>query len=132
MIDLIDLKAEKTNHQKLWNWLAENPLKDKLDWPDWSRNGGDSQTCVNFCFACEVVVYQHEKLKCEECPIQWPDGVTCNLMGSLFKKWLYQTSQKRSQVAKQIADLPWKFEKRLEYIFGEEDHEDKPTKIPEL
>ena len=32
----MNIKFDHTNHKKLWNWLAENPDKEKSDWPEWS------------------------------------------------------------------------------------------------
>ena len=128
MIDLIDLKAEKAKHQRLWNWLAANPHQRKVEWYEWEVNGGTLPMVLNSCFACDVCY-----VKCDECPIEWPCGVGCKDPMSLFHQWgRCEDHVQTSKLAKQIADMPWKFEKRLEYIFGEEDHEDKPTKIPEL
>lgn len=35
----MNIKFDHTNHKK-WNWLAENPDKEKTDWPEWVYNEG--------------------------------------------------------------------------------------------
>lgn len=50
-------------HWLLWDWLAENPKKDKEDWPGWD-NSVDAD-CG--CFVCEYVNRRLDS-NCKSCP----------------------------------------------------------------
>lgn len=79
------------NHRKMWGWLAENPMKDKLDWPGWKRY----DVALNDCFLCE---YAFESKKndfnglsiCDYCPVEFdaiedcPKGTVGYCLGGLF------------------------------------------------
>ncbi|MBP2663523.1 MAG: hypothetical protein H6Q71_1471 [Firmicutes bacterium] len=96
-----------TQHKALWNWLADNPDKRKQQWPGWQCYAmGD-------CFACEYDYLLGDS--CINCPLVWP-GKFCNGdSNGLFIKWSRTNDlQKRSELAKQIANLPVK--DGVEYI----------------
>lgn len=93
-------------HRKLWNWLADNPDKDKFDFfdffkilpPKWS------------CYACA----ENEKRctgkieninDCPFCPITDISSVNC--CGGLYYDWEDGDIKYRSAIARQIAELPW-------------------------
>jgi hypothetical protein len=58
-------RAYRSAHRKLWDWLADNPDKDKTDWPGWSFNGGTYPYVPALCFGCE---YTRGRGQCESCP----------------------------------------------------------------
>ncbi len=96
---------DHTNHVKLWDWLVNNPTKDKYNWPEWIHNGGTSMAIMR-CFACEYtsVLTQRKHYDCTYCPFGDFHGKTC--LDGLFGRWLYETDPvKKSELAKQIRDL---------------------------
>lgn len=111
------LQEAKALHQELWNWLADNPDKQKHNWPRWERNGGDVERVWGFCFACEIGTKHGKDKACTNCPISWP-GLSCKYKRvdddtpGLYAEWrgTEPCDIKRSELARQIANLPWKFE----------------------
>jgi hypothetical protein len=105
-------------HRELWGWLAENPMKDKLDWPGWERY----DAALNDCFLCE---YTSDKFsKCEHCPVvfeeikDYPKGTIGYCLGGLFSQWDQAIEPKeRSHIASLIRDLPEKVESKPEPKF---------------
>ncbi len=95
-------------HIRLWKWLAENPDKDKSDWPGWKWNGGKKIDLTgNVCFACDYV-----KIICPACPIDWGENRTCLDDGSAFERWEHAGNPKEtSDIANEIASM-WPPEKR--------------------
>ena len=103
-------------HRRLWNWLAENPGKNKEQWPEWEFNGGKVVRMIADCPACE---YAHMKqginFPCDVCPIVWP-GFSCqhkkdnNIYNGLYQDWNCEDSDiyssKRKKLALKIANLP--------------------------
>jgi len=111
MVQVEEEVFQHTLHKELWQWLADNPDKEKNEWPRWSSNGGDIGYVTARCFACN---YNSD---CVDCPLVWPDypdneGDICGKDGSLFDRWLFTTGSsegdKRSRLAEQIRDLPVK------------------------
>ena len=108
----MNIKFDHTNHKKLWNWLAENPDKEKSDWPEWKENGWEIKRAVSLCFACDYV--KHNCLLCYECPLIWPENKNStrncyDANSGLFNKYFYSRDLKeRSKYAFQIANLPVK------------------------
>lgn len=95
-------------HRELWGWLAENPMKDKLDWPGWERY----DAALNDCFLCE---YTSNKFsKCEHCPVWFKEngfdrGTVPYCLGGLFYRWEVATNlEERKRLAALIRDLPEK------------------------
>lgn len=62
------------------------------------------------CAACEYDRFYHDV--CIKCPIIWPDdGSRYNcILGGLYTKWRKATGEQKTELARQIRDLPWKFE----------------------
>ena len=91
-----------TAHKKLWNYLAENPTKQKEDWHGWEVNGGEYRWVCNHCFACEFTVDNI----CYNCPLIWPDGYCYGL----YEKWVKEgiSLEERTSLALKIANLPVK------------------------
>ena len=113
----MSIKFDHTNHKKLWNWLAENPDKEKTDWPEWEKNGGRVKRVRSNCFACEYAegrTCEDERVDlCEDCPLVWHlkgvDKPRCNLSSGLWSAWFWEnTLKKRGEYALQIANLPVK------------------------
>ena len=103
----MNIKFDHTSHKKLWNWLAENPDKEKRDWPEWKENGGEIKRATSLCFACDYV--EHNCLSCCECPLDWPfqKDLMKICSQSLFGVWT-RHSKDSAEVALQIANLPVK------------------------
>ena len=103
----MSIKFDHTNHKKLWNWLAENPDKNKADWPEWEKNGGGVKRVQSNCFACEYV--EERNAYCDECPLDWPfpEGMLHVCSNSLFGRWglALHGSDLVSNLALQIANL---------------------------
>jgi hypothetical protein len=101
------VKFNHTAHKALWNWLAENPDKNKEHWPGWWANGGQYHIVRLECFSCEVC-----NVKCSLCPLIWPDKLEdyqiCGNDGSLFNRWYKEKTNAslRTELALQIANLP--------------------------
>lgn len=103
-------KFNHTGHKELWDWLVQNPDKEKFEWTGWEKNGGKYQIPSWHCFACEYdEEYGEEEglYDCDGCPLVWPD-VKCAIgYDSLYQKWDGETDlKKRSELACQIRDLP--------------------------
>ena len=112
-------------HRELWGWLAENPMKDKLDWPGWERYDAP----LNGCFLCEYALKSKKNDSnrlniCDYCPVEfketndYPRGTFGYCLGGLFIRWLWTTNPKeRSRLASLIRDLPEKVESKPEPKF---------------
>lgn len=113
-------------HRELWGWLAENPNKNKFQWPGW-ENSEDDYTCDGlyngeiipfYCFACYATVLQigdyADDDSCAACVLEWGSGVCDKWDDSiipkpigLFTKWNESKSDRmRSKLAAKIRDLP--------------------------
>ena len=117
----MSIKFDHTNHKKLWNWLAENPDKNKEDWPEWAENGGNVSSYRSpFCLACESVnSVNNDERDCDLCPLIWPPNSygdrVCDGKNGLWLVWDgFGKSESeedriiRSKIALQIANLPVK------------------------
>jgi hypothetical protein len=109
------METNRDLHQELWMWMHYNPeidgvLTKKSDWPRWDFNGGDIKSFNSLCFACREAFGI-----CWLCPITWGEGgsrICCIDDNTLYQLWSDETNPKiRSELAKQIALLPWKGEK---------------------
>jgi hypothetical protein len=112
-------------HRELWGWLAENPMKEKRDWPGW----GEYEDINGGCFLCE---YAFESQKndsnglsiCDYCPVEFKEtngylrGTVGYCLGGLFSRWDRAIEPKeRSRIASLIRDLPEKVESKPEPKF---------------
>lgn len=102
-------------HRRLWQWLADNPAKDKKDWPEWSFQGGTIYWVTQFCFACQMTQYDEIRpfmLSCSKCLFVWPgiscvDNEYCDDLQGLFNLWRYESNlNKRREYALEIKNLP--------------------------
>jgi len=101
-----------TNHElhiKIWDWLYQNPSKDKEDWPEWDFNGGEVKEVMALCFACkEAGINKNGYSNCHRCPIKW-NGGHCENIDSEYAKWHdSKTDKTRKKYAKIIRDKEWR------------------------
>lgn len=95
-------------HRKLWNWLADHPEAEKRDYfENWSYNSIPKSSC----FACEVASRKARRINtfgsCRSCPLGGPSVVGCD--SGLYAVWRCAPDpEERQQLARKIADLPWK------------------------
>ena len=105
-------------HKDLWNWLAENPSKQKYDWPKWPIYTNQARSN---CFACREAQIRHDEISlteayCLSCPITWGNSMnSCTDPGSPYSAWCDEDADNgdltsRAEYAKQVANLPWKEE----------------------
>jgi len=123
-------KKEAINrHRELWGWLAENPMKDKLDWPGWNEH----EYVKGDCFLCEYSIgkavamcktfSESPAVMCDYCPVvfeenKYPKGTIGYCLGGLFSRWDRAIEPKeRSRIASLIRDLPEKVESKPEPKF---------------
>lgn len=92
-------------HREMWRWLAENPDKNKHDWPRWGHNGGDIDNDIpTLCFACKIT--GEYGCKYNPCVFVWR-GEFCTGKKSEFWKWFIAKQDRwRTYWAKKIAELP--------------------------
>lgn len=105
-------------HQQIWDYVIEHGEK-----PD--------EALVQYAFGCSACEYaesvsrqQYEIVAvcddfgniyqtnnfCLSCPIKWPNNQHCPSRDSIFRRWIEEDSFKKSNIAKQIRDLPFKYE----------------------
>ena len=102
---MINKVFQHSLHRELWQWLADNPGKQKRHWPKWIENDGDVPLCDSLCFACD---YNYDRFDgncdCTHCPLQWSE-VSCEY--SEFEQWVTAYDpQERTRLALLIKDLP--------------------------
>lgn len=61
----------RKNHRAMWEWLSNNPIQGKNQWPGWEQHKIPS----NNCFLCQNFV-------CRDCPLQ-----ACMDHGADYYKW---------------------------------------------
>lgn len=63
----LSLKESKKRCAELWNWIADNPEKEKEEWTSWIENGGNLHA-IHYCFACEhSKIHSNGFQKCNRC-----------------------------------------------------------------
>lgn len=101
-------------HREMWDWLSENPDKEKVDCPTIEKWLEDNEDYPDSdCFCCEynlVQTYEYEEEGCAHCPLKWPSKETafqCERNSGLYKRWAYSDDPlERAALAAQIRDLP--------------------------
>lgn len=101
------MKFNHSAHIRLWDWLSKNPDKRKKDWPEWQANGGNVARVSGDCFACEYTM-KCNYCSCSNCPLIWPNNISCNRLGGLFIRWNGAVGNEKQALAEQIRDLPVK------------------------
>jgi len=96
-------------HEELWMWLSRFPLREKMDWPRWSYNGGDVPECPTDCFACESCPRDTSRdfRDCTRCPLVWNGDLKDLCLHAEYDRWCHEDNlEKRSRLAMKIAKLP--------------------------
>lgn len=108
------IEEVKKIHQQIWDYVIEHGEKPMTPY-------------ASDCAACEYdELYEG---RCRSCPIVWPaddddEGRCCNIpldddapenwwtrpVSGLYGRWDRSTGEERTELARQIRDLPWKFE----------------------
>lgn len=82
-------------HKDFWNYAMEHG-----DLPPSKFFSGASPVCQLF--------------ECRDCPIIWPKNDSgdrlCTIRNGFAHRWDVATGQEKTELARQIRDLPWKFE----------------------
>lgn len=73
--------------EEMWEWLCDNPLKRKLDWPGYLTYGVEYMDYK--CSMCEYI-WQETGLKCMDCIL----GKGCQ---TCYNPWRTATDEKESQ-----------------------------------
>ena len=101
------------NHRKMWHWLAENPNKNKKDWPGWKKYNIDpSPKEMKYCFLCGYISHTEKDKGCYHCPLDW--YITDMCMSRYPEESYYLsycdaiTLKAKTKYAKIIANLPEK------------------------
>jgi hypothetical protein len=109
--------------EKMWDWLADNPKKEKIDYLNEAATvDPDYRVVAHNCFACEyfnqqnnnddaapVTVYNDDGetigYGCD-CILKnlWPNGCEHGEDYTVYENWVFAESKDRSKHAKQIAD----------------------------
>lgn len=103
------------NHRKMWNWIADETLKQKrkVEKSEHFKAHGITDVPLRECYCCEYVRCSSRQ-DCPRCPIDWGgDYGECthkNRGGDrkgLFSLWRCEPNYiKAAELAKQIAELP--------------------------
>nr|DAU75674.1 MAG TPA: hypothetical protein [Caudoviricetes sp.] len=101
----INYEAE---HRALWNWLADHPEAEK---EDYFENWDAASVPKSRCFACEAARRKAWRTpayhRCRFCPLGGKRIVGCD--NGLYAVWRCAPDpEERQQLARKIADLPWK------------------------
>jgi len=94
----------------MWDWLADNPEREKEDWPGWEEVG----RMLDNCPCCEYTCQQVGDF-CDHCPLYyyWPEN-DCGSDNSPFRRWLGSNLHYRSMYARRIANYARKALKELD------------------
>lgn len=113
---LLTKKQALIEHRKLWNWLADESLKQKRKvikeeyFTEFSDDYDDIP--ISNCWCCE-----YAKASCKKCPIRW-DGTNqtrCRNLSSPYRKWLGTPNndyEMAAKLARKIANLPERKDRR--------------------
>ena len=103
------------NHRKMWNWIAEETLKQKckVDKQDYFETHEMTDIPFSYCYCCEYTI-DIDYVDCSCCPIDWGGKYgTCNHRDTLgdfkglYALWCDETDYiKAAELAKKIAGLP--------------------------
>lgn len=108
----------KRIHQKIWDYVIEHGKKPV-------------DVHEKYFFGCSSCQYAHlndDYYKtilmedifgdiydahsfCRKCPIKWLNNRGCTHLNSIYRRWSHEGDfSRKADIAKQIHDLPWKFE----------------------
>lgn len=105
-------KFNHTGHKALWNWLADHPGKEKIDY---YKENNIYERQNNDCYACEYTIAvcdeKEEPHDCKYCPLIWNKFI-CYRNEAEFSDWLDRSQdgkfEEASVIARKIANLPVK------------------------
>ncbi len=99
------------NHRKMWNWIAEETLKQKrkVEKSEYFKAHGITDIPLIECYCCE-----YAKNNCLNCPIDWGGEFgacmsrdTADDRKGLYWLWLLEPDYlTAAELAKKIAELP--------------------------
>ncbi len=101
------------NHRKMWNWIAEETLKQKrkVKKLEYFKAHGITGLDIPFgeCYCCE-----YTNMRCPDCPVKWGgEWGSCegknhrSDVKGLYALWRREFDYlKSAELAKQIAELP--------------------------
>lgn len=103
----MNLTYEKARslHRALWNWLAKNPGKGKIDWPYWNRIPFEVPEA--HCWACAWEAFlrtqnpkEEKEMACFFCPIAHVGNSAHCIRGSHpYYKWLRANTDGKEEEA---------------------------------
>ena len=109
----------------LWDWLAENPGKEKFQWPGWETRQSQTSECP-CCGFDDIERQKNHKPHCYNCPLKRRWGkpapgdthfLACNRETSPFFQWKLglfgNNHEKMAKAAKKLANLARKALKAL-------------------
>lgn len=105
------LTEVKRIHQQIWDYVIEHGEKPNTPY-------------YYDCVGCEVAIlfpklFENPDTTCLDnidysfCPICWPENISNKKMcirGGLYTKWFFTSGQEKANIARQIRDLPFKYE----------------------
>lgn len=97
------IEEVKRIHQQIWDYAIEYGHKP----------------FTPYVYDCICCVYDNLYGRtCNFCPILWPinddGGPYCCSPNGLYLKWSYASGDEQTELARQIRDLPWKFEQKFD------------------
>lgn len=97
------IEEVKKIHQRIWDYAIEHGEKPITPY-------------LADCVACAYdALYEND---CKDCPIIWPkneyEQTGCCGSNGLHTRWLFADGEEKTELARQIRDLPWKFEQESE------------------
>ncbi len=95
----MDEEKYKRLHYELWDWISEEPLRDKKHWPEWKCIYEELGHIENHCFAC------HYFGTCFECPLGYFTGRVPSQGGQIYNCPLFELWNYYRQVYMCIADF---------------------------
>lgn len=103
-------EENREEHRKLWQWLADNPDKEKIEYFDEFVFPEYFKEEFNCCFACFESRDTDGDICCDMCPITWiSDGhynYSCEVICSPYFEWrCTEIMAERTLLALIIKDL---------------------------
>jgi len=105
-------------HRELWNWLAENPEKQKTDWPGFKNF---HYGITSHCFACQYVA--NNSMVCydsKNCLFVWRNPLGCMQDGAEFAIWddyndelLFNIVNKGSEEFRIVCEMKTKLARKI-------------------
>lgn len=108
-------KQAISEHRKMWNWIAEETLKQKeiIFEGDYLEKFYPDENIFSNCFCCEYAF--QNVISCTNCPINWGNNAesrACIRSESPYCKWIIAGNkadwQQAAILAKEISELPEK------------------------